>query len=317
MAQINQLCQFHLSQSVWRWLWDSRHSISKEDCQPLMHEFRCVVHSTKEAQANTTYYDCVNSETAADYPTYCAYIEELWERREMWCCAWRTTEFLRGQHTNNYCEVTVRLFKDHVLSRCKAYNAVSLVDFVVTVMETFYRSRLERFANSRITLHHLLLEKLLTAAQYLTKNHITTSSTDRGTIYRVPSESNPASTYEVDTAAGLCTCVAGMNGRCCKHQTAVWKYFNEALPNCPPVTASDRYAAAKLALGEDVPAPEFYEQFSLQSSSSKSLSTDVVHDRVSVERAASAANSASGCYCTHFSSHLFGCQLQHYSLHDL
>jgi len=67
------------------------------------------------------------------------------------------SQHFRGQHTlhtNNYCEVTVRLFKYHVLIRCKAYNVIALVDFIIVVVEKFYRGRLERFANGRVTLRH-------------------------------------------------------------------------------------------------------------------------------------------------------------------
>lgn len=56
--------------------------------------------------------------------------------------------------------------------------------------------------------------------------------------------------YEVDSTVGVCTCPAGLSGRCCKHQIAVHKWFNETLPNTPPVTDEARHTAAKLALGE-------------------------------------------------------------------
>jgi len=60
-----------------------------------------------------------------------------------WCLAWHNVPQLCGHHTNNYAEITVRLFKDNVLTQCKAYNVLAIVDFVVTLMECFYRNRLE------------------------------------------------------------------------------------------------------------------------------------------------------------------------------
>ena len=65
--------------------------------------------------------------------------------------------------------------------------------------------------------------------------------------------------YEVDAAAGVCTCPAGMCGECCKHQVAVYKWFGEVLPNIPAVTDADRYSAACIALGESVSDREFYK----------------------------------------------------------
>ena len=46
-------------------------------------------------------------------------------------------------------EMTVRLYKDIVLSRCKAYNATALLAFTRTVLEKYYAHRLRSFANSR------------------------------------------------------------------------------------------------------------------------------------------------------------------------
>lgn len=80
-----------------------------------------------------------------------------WNVRKGYGTGSMCSQHFRGQHTlhtNNYCEVTVRLFKYHVLIRCKAYNVIALVDFIIVVVEKFYRGRLERFANGRVTLRH-------------------------------------------------------------------------------------------------------------------------------------------------------------------
>ena len=61
----------------------------------------------------------------------------------------------------------MRLYKDMVLGRAKAYNAVSLVDFTIKVMEEYYRNYLRDFANWRISVQRLALEKLSHKASYL------------------------------------------------------------------------------------------------------------------------------------------------------
>jgi hypothetical protein len=73
-----------------------------------------------------------------------------------------------GSHTNNYAEITVRLYKDIVPSRCKAYNVTALVDFTCTVMEKYYVCTLRSFSNSREVAIRLLLQALLKKAEYLT-----------------------------------------------------------------------------------------------------------------------------------------------------
>jgi len=254
-SAVQKLCHFHVLQAVWRWLWNAAHNIQKEDRQPLMQKFRSILYATTEVEADTLYQQLL--ELAEDYDNCCAYFQSWWDRREAWCMAWRNIASLRGHNTNNYAEVTIRLFKDNVLSRCKAYNAVAIVDFIMSTMEKFYSNRLQCFANGRVSMHHLLLEKLLASCRYISSKDDILIAESHG-AYLVPSEHDNALLYEVDAGSGVCTCPYGMSGRCCKHQIAVFKWYHEALPNVPPVTAEARYTAARLALGDDAPAPQFY-----------------------------------------------------------
>ena len=61
----------------------------------------------------------------------------------------------------------MRLYKDMVLGRAKANNAISLVDFTIKVMEEYYRNYLRDFANGHISVQRLALEKLSRKASYL------------------------------------------------------------------------------------------------------------------------------------------------------
>jgi len=173
-----------------------------------------------------------------------------------WLKLIRQTPAMRGHHTNNYAEVTVRLYKDHVLSRCKAYNAVALVDFTLTTMESYYRHRLLAFAHSRVSAPHLLLADLQKKAAYITTREQIQLLAEH--LYQVPSEKQADVWYNVDMSVGVCSCTAGMFGKCCKHQIAVQHLFSEALPNAPPVTTADRHCAAVLAIGDAAGAADFY-----------------------------------------------------------
>jgi len=88
-------------------------------------------------------------------------------------------------------------FQQHL--QCKAYcayNAVAIVDFIVTVMKRFYRNRLERFANGRVTMCHLLLEKLIAHSAYIKgQKDIQVMTSSSGTSYLVPSENDPELLY--------------------------------------------------------------------------------------------------------------------------
>ena len=111
-----------------------------------------------------------------------------------------------GNHTNNYAQITVRLYEDIVLSRCKAYNVTALVVFTCSVME--------KCAKSHEVAPRLLLQALLKKAEYLNTDNITRVTAFK---YLVPSEKSDEK-YEVDISVGICMCEAGKHGKFCKHQ---------------------------------------------------------------------------------------------------
>lgn len=152
-------------------------------------------------------------------------------------------------------EVAVRLFKDMVLCRSKAFNLVALVEFVVTRMEAYYQRRMVEFANGRIRHQHIMLERALIKCEGIREENIT--RLDEG-HYNVPSATQPGITYLIDVEIGTCTCVDGMFGRFCKHMAAVYKHFSVEVPNLPACTAKDRYEVAQLAYGPKALPYGFY-----------------------------------------------------------
>ena len=274
-----KLCLFHVPQAVWRWLWAESHRVAKDDRKTLMTEFRRIVYCADECEANIAFDEAINSETVVEYENYQEYLHHWWNRRQLWCLAWRSSQH-RGHHTNNFAEVTVRLYKDIVLCRAKAYNAVSLVDFTVKVMENYYRHRLRDFANGRISAQHLFMDRLRAKSSYLVSCDQITDYNDGK--YGVPN-SDGTELYIVDLCLGCCTCRHGMTGKFCKHQSAVMHLFNAAFPNAPGVTAEDRHKIAYIALGDKCPAAEFY----------RNLRTGQGHNAITQERPDNVAELAS------------------------
>ena len=45
---------------------------------------------------------------------------------------------LRGNNTNNYAESGIRILKDTVFKRVKAYNLVQLFEFMIVTFELYY-----------------------------------------------------------------------------------------------------------------------------------------------------------------------------------
>ena len=228
-----------------------------------------LVRSPNVEQAASLYERYMYSELWVKYPQWQQHMDAYWERRQLWCMAWRDPSMM-GHNTNNFSEATIRLFKDIVLGRCKAYNVVTLVDFTCTVMEDYYRSRLRNFSQARVHKPRLMLNSLLQKSAYLDRDSIVTVDED---TFFVPSSSATKNDdqsdhdsadpvhYVVNHKLGTCTCIAAAIGRFCKHQAGVWKLMGTPMPSLPPVSAEVRHQMAVLALGDKAAPPEFYSDF--------------------------------------------------------
>ena len=61
------LCQFHVQQAMWRWLWDSKHQIKKEHRKKLMIRFRAIVNSETLQSYEEAVENLKENSTAANY----------------------------------------------------------------------------------------------------------------------------------------------------------------------------------------------------------------------------------------------------------
>lgn len=255
------LCRFHICQSVWRWLFEKKHNIDAADRKILYGQFQACLQAPTIEEAEIAFEivtgilsnnDAYNIVTK--YPQWINYMNNYWKRKELWCIAFRD-ESMHGHHTNNFSEVNVRIFKDIVLSRNKAYNAVALVDFICTSMEEYYTRRLRNFVNGRHDTARLLFEDQLSRSAYITKDLIESIGDN---LYRVIKEHGLSDFYEVNTAVGYCSCIKGKFGSFCKHQAAVFNFYKDKMPNLPSISSESRYLLAKLAFGDAVQEKEFY-----------------------------------------------------------
>ncbi|XP_042913276.1 uncharacterized protein [Parasteatoda tepidariorum] len=250
----NLLCIFHVAQAVWRWLWDSKHGIPKEHRNLLMMFFEHILYAKTFIEAEEAYINSCGY-IGSYLPTYAnwnEYVRNWWKTKEMWCLAFRN-ENVRGHNSKNFSEVCIRIFKDEVLCRVKAYNVLTILDFISTHLEMHYVKKFRDFANSRSATSRLFLLSLKKKALTITKNDIEMHDTD---IFSVKSGMD---TYYVNVKAGCCSCSVGLYGRFCKHQYSVFQHYNIVSRNFPPVLPEDRHEISLLALGDKAPPKEFFE----------------------------------------------------------
>ena len=161
---------------------------------------------------------------------------------------------MRGINTNNYAESGIRILKDIVFRRVKAYNLVQLFEFLTVTFELYYERRLLAVAHNRMDRYISLRYKGLGAVKVNEESICKSSTADH--VYLVKSTVFVDKEYEVDTQKWTCTCTVGRtgypSGEPCKHQHSVAKKYGLTAPNLLPYfNGEGRYLYALIALGQD------------------------------------------------------------------
>ncbi|KAG0723666.1 hypothetical protein GWK47_042248 [Chionoecetes opilio] len=242
------LCSFHVLQQVWRWLLDGKHGIDTDSRQELMGLVKTLVYAKSPVFFQETWENFQNNSLVKKSSNFLRYMTALVERRKAWSIAFREGTLLSEHHTNNYCEATICIIKEIVLSRCKGFNTAQLVVFMVEIFDVYMRQRLLDVALGR---------------RQVKKNNITTvpmqSITSLGMKkFLVQSQTNPDESYDVDLSIGMCTCPKGENGAVCKHQAACAEFCLTESPQHFAEKAENLHRLAALAVGDDRNPDEFF-----------------------------------------------------------
>lgn len=100
------------------------------------------------------------------YRKYKKYLTSYHKRKEMWSLVYRGSLMTRGNNTNNFCEAAMRVLKDKILQRTKAFNIPQLIDFVSNHLQDHYQQKLVDVANGRldnvISSRYMLIDKDIT-----------------------------------------------------------------------------------------------------------------------------------------------------------
>lgn len=246
------LCLFHLLQSVWRWLWDGNNKILKDDRPLLMIDFRKIVYAANQIDFEENCKNLMESRLLKKYTKFKVYISNLLDRYKLWAMFERHDLLTRGHNTNNICESSIRIFKEVILSRCKSFNIIALIDFVVDILEKYYTTRLLRFANSRDLGKEIMFRKFLVSSKDLdvkkeSEQHYLVASSKDDTLF-----------YRVNVDLETCDCPRGLDGRFCKHIIAVGDKFGFNFLTSDHISYADRLEFAKIALGDSNLDLDFY-----------------------------------------------------------
>ena len=99
---IHLLCTFHFLQAFWRWLYDSKHQIKKEDRAPIMEKVKKILYSSSYSEMDMHYYEF--TQKFYSYSLLRKHFNLLWERCQYWALSFHVGLPMRGNNTNNYIE---------------------------------------------------------------------------------------------------------------------------------------------------------------------------------------------------------------------
>ena len=201
-----------------------------ENRQQLFRILKDMLYAPSENELETIFKNAISNCLVKQHPKVLSHLESLYKRRPDWALCCRSKLPIRGNNTNNFCEGAMRIMKDKVLQRTKAFNIQQLIDFVVTRLDAHYKFRLISVANNRLDANR--------GSRFMSSD----TAIDLGLIcqlqedtYEVPSEHTPGVKYIVNMAIGCCTCPVGNTGGPCKHQAVVMKVFKISSWNFLPV----------------------------------------------------------------------------------
>jgi len=242
------MCTFHFLQCRWTWLLDGKNRILHDDRIILIQKVKDLVYAKTTESLKERYQQFLKSPEVLKYPNFLNHVKSLWDRRLEWAHCYRASKLVRGNHTNNYAEAGMRILKELIFGRVKAYNMVQMFQFVTEIMERYYQSKLLSIAHSRVDRYISLRYQGLNSKQYAKDSIV---QIQHG-IYSVPSKTERGIKHWVDMNVGQCTCEKGRDGSPCSHQAAIVLYFGSPSVNCIPVMdPKGKQTLAYIAHGED------------------------------------------------------------------
>ncbi|XP_077552240.1 uncharacterized protein LOC144166601 isoform X2 [Haemaphysalis longicornis] len=250
------LCHVRAQQCEWRWLTDAQNGVPKGKRHHCLSAFQKILKARGEEELAWA----VEEAQCGTHNAYVERINDFLTSEEEWSLACRAGVTTLDQASIDYSEASVRVLKDILLSQVVAWNAVVLIDFIITELETYLEARLLRHIDPREVMRDTTYEKLLRGGEACVApcpgGNILFLESERAFSFR---NKYGRTECEVHPELGFCTCWSGSQGAFCRHQIAVLKDFGgDHFPRAPELTLRDYQLMAKLALGDKALPPMFF-----------------------------------------------------------
>ena len=132
------LCNFHILQQVWRWLYEKEHGISKGDIVVRTKLVRTYANDFESYEI--AYKDFADSSSPTQkYKNCLIYFEELFDIIQCWVRCFWIDQLLRGSNTNNFVEAQFLAVNDTILRRQRQCNNNQLLDKLIIEFENQFK----------------------------------------------------------------------------------------------------------------------------------------------------------------------------------
>ena len=112
----------------------------------------------------------------------------------------------------------MRILKDKIFNRKRAFNLVQLIDFICTRLDAYYERRLLDICGGK---NDFILKRYDCESHKYNTCNLRVEQVNENT-FKVVNDLKKTE-YTVDIDIEICSCYAGFNGAPCKHQCAVLK----------------------------------------------------------------------------------------------
>lgn len=277
-------CIFHVLQAVWRWLWDSDNQIAKADRPYLLCLFRDIMYDI-ENDIKENMKNFKKDKLVMKYKNYKKYIEEQWfSVSHQWALVYRLKLPLHGMNTNNATEAAIKLSKEQVFQRIKAFNIPQTLDFILTRFDLFYEIKMTLVASNRSGGFHKLGRGYINDGKKGIRADSVQNIGDEE--YTVPSETTSGKIYRVNLNIGYCECPVGKWGGPCKHQDVAAYASRTDTPNSIPVNCpKTRQKIHYLATGNTTVKESWWRQKTSKPDIREVENTSTPTNNEAVERA--------------------------------
>ncbi|GFW26807.1 SWIM-type domain-containing protein [Trichonephila clavipes] len=188
------------------------------------------------------------------YPDYTKRFTNFFGAKKEWILFFRNELITRNHNTNNFSEASIRILKDVILCRARAFNVIALCEFFIGIWEDYFTKKFE-FASSRRLSVTVLYDKIGKKSADFIEHDVQELLKN---LFQIKSGENK---YIIKKDVGVCSCPSGSTGAFCKHQCALMELKKIRLPNAPPVTPEDKHELALLVLGSKCPPKNFFCYF--------------------------------------------------------